>query len=502
MRLLNKSLTSIVASAFLLPLTAMPLKAVNHDMTVNNHSEIRICSAPDSPPVLSGTIEQVMRYNFKYPAEAWRRQNIPIVRVSLIISPEGKVINVEADDFMNPDQPLHPALTAEIERVMQKTKWYPATVGGHPVAAEDRIILRLYNKESGLYRTSIFPFGWERDAEKSIKTVKSWDNVSDLNTIDGQKIENVEQIVNTFPHFIPVTFNYVRLLNATEKHAEASQVMDSCFKYYHNLYFDPINDDEYRPKDYIPDMRVARPGYNGRSEIAVAMMRAITHDLSDSSSEVEAFEETLKLIDARILDGDMYDNPSKNEWLAHNVRMENLQRMIVTEMSHGKLNLNSSNDLWERVGRSGRSIRYISGYLSYWSEKGMIYDAMIVQLSNLIKDEEKQMLKGKNVDKKCINLFGTKALVLWLEGGKDSMDRYISEIQKGTDNDKVKKYLEKLQRNFNKNEAMLNDRESVIRSLTYLLPKNSKDTNTIHLLQCRKALEEVFPLKWLYKVKY
>lgn len=93
MRLLNKSLTSIVASAFLLPLTAMPLKAVNHDMTVNNHSEIRICSAPDSPPVLSGTIEQVMRYNFKYPAEAWRRQNIPIVRVSLIISPEGKVIN-------------------------------------------------------------------------------------------------------------------------------------------------------------------------------------------------------------------------------------------------------------------------------------------------------------------------------------------------------------------------------------------------------------------------
>lgn len=89
-------------------------------------------------------------------------------------------------------------------------------MGGHPVAAEDRIILRLYNKESGLYRTSIFPFGWERDAEKSIKTVKSWDNVSDLNTIDGQKIENVEQIVNTFPHFIPVTFNYVRLLNATE----------------------------------------------------------------------------------------------------------------------------------------------------------------------------------------------------------------------------------------------------------------------------------------------
>ena len=82
------------------------------------------------------------------------------------------------------------------------------------------------------------------------------------------------------------------------------------------------------------------------------------------------------------------------------------------------------------------------------------------------------------------------------------MDRYISDIQKGTDNEKVKKYLEKLQRNFNKNEAMLNDRESVIRSLTYLLPKNSKDTNTIHLLQCRKALEEVFPLKWLYKVKY
>lgn len=232
----------------------------------------------------------------------------------------------------------------------------------------------------------------------------------------------------------------------------------------------------------------------------MAMMRAMNHDISNSSMRDEAFNTTLNLIDNRIVDGDLMENPSKSELRVSEKRIEQMRRSMVEELAHGRVQFSRSDNLQQRLGfGGGYSISEISSALGYWSERGMVDNAMILQMTNLIKSERENLLMGKNINTKRINLFGVKALALWLYKGEKVMDDYIAYTIAQSDNDKLKKYLTTLQQNFKRNEMSLNDRAMVIKSLTTLVPKKCADAETTRLLDCRKALGAVFPVKWLFR---
>ncbi|MDE6422272.1 MAG: hypothetical protein K2K95_02490, partial [Muribaculaceae bacterium] len=445
---------------------------------------LTVCKKTQYPPVHAGSMENVIRYHFKYPAEAWKAQKLMSLDAILLIDSEGKVRDVETE------KPIHPALLAELKRVMQKTSWYPASIKDAPVNVKYHQLLEFMSDR--IYR---FPRGLDTYALNAEKIAKSWRKVSVLSEIRDSDLKTVEDAAGLVPEYLPIAFNLIGYLNASGQSDKAMSVADSCYKAYHSLYksLDSIS--------FVTNIRSARLGYNGRSEIATAMMRAMSHDISNSPNRDELFATVLDLIDARIIDGDLLENPSQRELRASEERVKQMRRSMVEELSGGHLSLSRSDELSKRVGRAGGySLEQISSSLAYWSDKGMVDNAMIVQLTNLIKSEREKILSGKNINKKSINLFGVKALALLLYKGQQAMEEYMAQMIENTDNEKLKNYLTATRENFKRNEGLLTDKATMIKSLSCLVPEKCDDPETKQLLEYRKTIAAIFPVKWLFRL--
>jgi len=163
-------------------------------------------------------------------------------------------------------------------------------------------------------------------------------------------------------------------------------------------------------------------------------------------------------------------------------------------------NIDRNPPLWEKVSRE-YSINELSYSLRYWAKRGQINNAQIEQLTALIDQEYDYMTKGKgvsNADK--INLFGVRALAIWLQSGEEAMRSYISEIKGGEASNKLVKYLEKLEKRYDENKPLFIYREKVIEFLACLMPpKGADDTAAKAFYDRRHAAEYVFPLRWLMK---
>ena len=445
---------------------------------------LTVCKKPQYPPVHAGSMENVIRYHFKYPAEAWKAQKLMSLDAILLIDSEGKVRDVETE------KPIHPALLAELKRVMQKTSWYPASIKDAPVNVKYHQFLEFMSDR--IYR---FPRGLDTYALNAEKIAKSWRKVSVLSEIGDSDLKTVEDAAGLVPEYLPIAFNLIGYLNATGQSDKAMSVADSCYKAYHSLYksLDSIS--------FVTNIRSARLGYNGRSEIATAMMRAMSHDISNSPNRDELFATVLDLIDARIIDGDLLENPSQRELRASEERVKQMRRSMVEELAGGRVSFSRSDELSKRVGRAGGySLEQISSSLAYWSDKGVVDNAMIVQLTNLIKSEREKILSGKNINKKSINLFGVKALALLLHKGQPAMEEYMAQMIENTDNEKLKNYLTATLENFKRNEGLLTDKATMIKSLSCLVPEKCDDPETKQLLEYRKTIAAIFPVKWLFRL--
>ena len=479
--LINHYMKNLFKITFmLLSLVALSMRADSLE-TPN----LTVCKKPQYPPVHAGSMENVIRYHFKYPAEAWKAQKLMSLDAILLIDSEGKVRDVETE------KPIHPALLAELKRVMQKTSWYPASIKDAPVNVKYHQLLEFMSDR--IYR---FPRGLDTYALNAEKIAKSWRKVSVLSEIGDSDLKTVEDAAGLVPEYLPIAFNLIGYLNASGQSDKAMSVADSCYKAYHSLYvsLDSI------PK-FVKNIRSSRLGYNGRSEIATAMMRAMSHDISNSPNRDEMFATVLDLIDARIIDGDLLENPSQRELRASEERVKQMRRSMVEELAGGRVSFSRSDELSKRVGPAGGySLEQISSSLAYWSDKGVVDNAMIVQLTNLIKAEREKILSGKNINKKSINLFGVKALALLLYKGQPAMEEYMAQTIGKTENDELKRYLTETQENFKRNEGLLCDRATMIKSLSCLVPEKCDNTEVKELKEYRKTLADVFPVKWLFKL--
>lgn len=105
----------------------------------NINANMFICADPDQPAIFPGSIEEgipkFIRYNLKYPKEAWRDNHLVHVRVDMVIDTEGKVSDIKQITSVIDDIPVHQALDTEMRRVLGKMTWYPAEKNGSAAKA-------------------------------------------------------------------------------------------------------------------------------------------------------------------------------------------------------------------------------------------------------------------------------------------------------------------------------------------------------------------------------
>lgn len=191
-------------------LAILPMTAGNNESSLTD-----FCRLPDYPPVLAGSMDNTMYMHFKYPAEAWRAHKMSAMMAILHIDSLGHVQDVESES------PVHPALLAEVKRVMQKTTWYPVTYKDKPVNVKYRQFLGFMDSE-----VARFPRGLDKYAAKAEKIVKSWRKVEGVDEIDNDQERRVRMAVEMVPEYLPITFNLIAYLNASGQHNQARVIAD------------------------------------------------------------------------------------------------------------------------------------------------------------------------------------------------------------------------------------------------------------------------------------
>ncbi|MBD5225290.1 MAG: hypothetical protein HDS68_04895 [Bacteroidales bacterium] len=432
----------------------------------------------ETPPVLPGGVNNFFRKNFCYTPEAWKAERKRAITVDCVIRKDGTVTGIECQKISDP------ALVNEVERVVNKMRWKPATVDGKPVNVYKSFYVDL---NAGKIGGCSVPYGLEEivsNGYRSASQLRKERVACDSQLFKGN-LANLKESAELFPEYTDLSLTCARLLSAVGNGKDAVTLIDSCLALYN----------PFRYANNQPSIRPPRRDYSGKTEIEAALCGLILRSYHDFNSQ-ETFSDVCDLIERRIIDGDLFQD--KTDLSASKQRIERLERDMVMEFSRGKAGVGISTPVWEKITRE-YNVDELSRGLAYWSERGMIDNAAVTQLSALIDQEYDLMRKGKGItDKDRLNLFGTKALAIWLAEGEESMRSYIARTQSGEASKQLKSYLAKLEKNYDRNAAALADRKGVIESLACLVPPQGTDEQGQRVFyERRRAAEKVFPIKWL-----
>ena len=433
----------------------------------------------DTPPQFNGIVS-FFRHNFKYPEDAWKAERLRAITVDCVIRKDGTVTDVECPKVK------HPALLNEVKRVVGKMRWTPATNGGRKVNVYKSFYVDL---NPGAAEGSTVPYGletFEKQGRKSAAALKKCTMVNETPSFE-ENVAALRKGAGLFPEYVGISVPYVQLLSALGDRRGAVAMADSCLMAYN----------KFRYVQGEPDIRPPRNDYSGRTELSVALTNLVQRKYLDAESG-KAFNDVCDLISRRVADGDLYSQAV--DYSVSQNRIERMERDLVMEYSNGVANIDRNTPLWQKVSRE-YSINELSYSLQYWAKRGQINNAQIEQLTALIDQEYDLMAKGKGIkDSDRINLFGVKALAIWLQNGDKAMRGYISEIKGGEASDKLVDYLEKLERRYDENSSLFSDRGKVVESLACLMPsKGSSQEEVKAFYDRRKAVEKVFPVRWLSK---
>ncbi len=451
-------------------------------------AQMQICPDPDVCPEIFGGIDKYLAKNFKYPYKALKEAGRkPWIFIECTITSDGQVI-----DLKTPDS-THPALKKELERVLGESKWLPAIKGSEPVNVRYKTSLMLTESWGGL------PYGirsYLKDADKSISTIK-WTLPSsddDLEKFENTLEEASEVSYSTRPRY-PIA--YATLETAIGGKDKAIAAIDSCWSYYHFIPMKPL-DGPWGLK--LP--RDKRAGHNNRTEIWLAMMRSMIHQYNSSEMADSAYVDALTLINSKIIDGDMSEPLSENEKAEIERNIRRMKKDMVNDFVRSDMvKTNTTGD--EYIGRDlNFNLNEAVGTLTAFDKLGLsIGNASVPQLSKMINDEYSALNSSKKAtSKEKLNLFGAKALAIWMQSGDEGLNQYFAMIRRGEPSKQLLKYLDKLEKNKAKNAALLSDRQAVLESLVCLAPTADTPEAEVKAFHARrKAVADVFPLRWLAK---
>ena len=453
-------------------------------------AQMQICPDPDVCPEIFGGIDKYLAKNFKYPYKALKEAGRkPWIFIECTITSDGQVI-----DLKTPDS-THPALKKELERVLGESKWLPAIKGSEPVNVRYKTSLMLTESWGGL------PYGvrsYLKDADKSISTIK-WTLPSsddDLEKFENTLEEASEVSYSTRPRY-PIA--YATMETAIGGKDKAIAAIDSCWSYYHFIPMKPL-DGPWGLK--LP--RDKRAGHNNRTEVWLAVMRSMIHQYNSSEMADSAYVDALTLINRKIIDGDMSEPLSENKKAEIERNILRMKKDMVNDFVRSDMvSTNTPGEVFiERDFNLNEAVKT----LAYFNKKGITNGAItnhasVSQLTQMIQDEYNALNSSKKAtSKEKLNLFGAKALAIWMQSGDEGLNQYFAMIRGGEPSKQLLKYIDKMEKNKAKNAELLADRQAVLQSLVCLAPTADTPEDEVKAFHARrKAVADVFPLSWLAK---
>lgn len=468
--------------------------------------KLDIAARPYELPVFPGSlgngIQRFVNHNFKYPAEAWEVQQLKALSIRALVRVSGKI-----DEFeVTTDVDLHPALYAEVKRVIEKMEWYPACDrNGRKVNAYVEFHFPLVRQTNKF--ATYMPIGMEKYVRQSLELTQELNNLDAGDTpVDMQKmvteIGHAAELFPTVPEFQAANS---RLLASANFGPIAVETADSALVWYHlanttqkvKKSDDPFTlDDEEVETEYSTN-------FNGRAELWLATLRAILHAANPSAAADTAFADALRLADLRLADGRLrsWSNLKERQQIEKNI--ERYKRSLVSEWSGGSIHVDENTSGWDKVANN-LSIDEIADAATYWLERGSVKSgAQVAQLAGLIQREKDKLWNLQKATPQDIrNIVGTKALLSWLRDGEEGFSSYIAGERAANPSKSIAGYLDNIEKAYTRNSQALSDRYAVLQSLACLVPPMDATPDDRKAFYARRhAVEEIFPLRWLVTIQ-
>ncbi len=407
-----------------------------------------------------GNVEKYINKNFVYPPDAWRSQKWNEAEVSVLVRVDGKVEEFYIEN--NKEKP-HPLLVAEMERVIDGMVWCPGYVVDTPVNSYHTFRFPLaiqYPK----YNYHI-PTGMKDRFEKAWHYACRWSMDDNRSVPDEQEeqeaLRAMEKNGILFSDSPQILSGLVRVLCSENRTGQALLFIDNGFEEYqkkYRTYTDTITGINIK-MDPADD-------YSGRSEAWLAALRAVMHDYAASGPVDSLYDAAIGLIDDRIIDEFIYPCFYYSYPFDYGCNMKGVSRDLAN----------------------------MKNYLRFHPTD----DATLKEVREL----EKSILQGeyaKNSDQ--LNLFGAKAMMIWLRGGDEAFRSYLAQLRSGKLTGKLKKYLDRLEKKYNANSGLLSDHRGVVTAMACFVPSDFPTDPDRHTFYARRrAIAEVFPICWLSAV--
>ena len=461
-------------------------------------------------------LDAFFKRNFVYPAKAWReeeRHGNGVLR--FIVRADGVACGLQQDG-------MHPALYAELNRVFHlMPRWKPATKDGKPVDVGYNLssaTLALYDQlgtELPFHIVSAMK-GLKRYTDEN----KRYDGGLDAEDL-GEVTAKAAYIAGMAPENVELVSPLTRLLAAQGDMNRAMAMADTCARIYHakdyNMEVDTTSvtmDDVEKETDertqlykfltyyFTRNQAEGRmlKAYDGKDDMHAALTYAWICDAADDGQRADsAYRHALEVIDGRIVEQDVR-MPSKYQ---ENEKYLNLMKeklaLTMNPRTGGVQLLESDRHDIEETHTYQDAMRVIDRKI----KEGKISNARILQITKQLSEIRRSM-NDHRMGKDSLNLYGLRALTLYLSQGMDAQLQYMDSLS--GQSKELKEYFGKMSENMREHKAELSNRTAVIRSLACFAPineegdsKEEKKRRANEFYRYRDAVKEVYPLEWLWK---
>ena len=475
---------SYLAPFLLLAFFSVPVFSQNdlrRDSVPPTNMVFMVVDEEASFPGGSRGIERFLRKNFVYPEEAWGKAQTGPLR--FYVRQDGVACGLQQGS-------MSPELYRELRRVFGLMPlWTPATVSGRPVNSAVSMDMLLYDAGSGLPFHIVEAM---KEVHGYLDTGRKYRHGADAEEA-SKAIAGLEDIVAYAAENVEAATALARWEMALGRKTEAVGTAGKCARTYHS------NRGRMQADAIVAGLQ-GTTVYDGRKDICAAMTCALLCAAAEDRRSEKAFRRTLDIIDGRIRLQDV-NTPDNRPVNGEYRKLMEEKLALVMRPGTGGVALNEEDRHEIAEARTyGGMMRVIDKKVN----DGKISNARVLQITRQMEDIKSLYGKEPEMGKDSLNLYGLRALTLYLSQGIEAQRQYMDSLS--GQSKELKKYFEKMSENMRKHEAELSDRAAVIRSLACFAPineegdsKEEKKRRAKEFYRYRDAVKETYPLEWLWK---
>lgn len=435
---------------------------------------------PHFPGGVKMGMQRTLAQNFVYPDEAWQSSRVKQAEVNFIVRRDGTVTSVIVEGD------LHPALVAELQRVIPKMPlWYPAYKSGQKIDARVGVVVNLVEQRTGL------PYHLQT-AAKSLEryTAHSYTPRPMTRQQMEQAVAELGVIGDVYLEYKPTAIAINRLRASLGDVEQAAVQMDRSAREYEHL-------NPYRQVDGAPAILGFRPGYCGKDDVAMQLQRAVAYDLAGREATARrAYDKVLQLAETKIKTGDIGLPVDAEDESLRFLQTEDLMDKMFYRLTYIDSDQLTPEDQ-TRLATVQRTPQNIIPIIEDLIASGRLKDVKVAQQKDQIKQMLNETAHGK-VDKGDQGrLYAVEVLAVCLRDGVDAASEYVARrLAEGGLRGAGKAQLTKVQKQLRAHAAELADHSLLVRVVGTYGPVIG-DAGADAYYRAAEALNDVFPMAWL-----